>query len=88
MAEEFKGKDVSALLDALQACGESLAYATFTTLDSRLQERLVISEFFHALNRRGLVPNHLVENAIGIANLKAKQLRYPQVTPLELERLF
>ena len=55
---------------------ESLVYALQQVPD-RLKKRLVISEFFHSLNRKGLLLNHEVEGLIKDA--------YQQIIALEDE---
>lgn len=40
---------------------ESLVYALHTTQPGLLKKRLIVSEFFHSLNRKGLLLNSEVD---------------------------
>jgi hypothetical protein len=73
--EKYKRKDFSKLLDAITLCSEALAYSVEVSHLNPYQAKLVITEFFHSLNRKGAIPNHLVENAIEITISRVKELK-------------
>ena len=57
----------------------SLAYAIKSAAGTDLTtERLIISEFFHALNRRGFLRNELVEPQIGYTLDRLAYYRSPE----------
>ena len=60
--------DVSTLDEILKRnIRESLTYALHTSQPDLLKKRLIISEFFHSLNRKGLLLNSEVEQLIAEA---------------------
>lgn len=53
---------------------ESLVYSVYSSLASKTERRLVVSEFFHSLNRKMVLFNCEVEGEIGQANVQLEDL--------------
>jgi len=53
---------------------ESLVYAVYSSVKDRTAKRLLVSEFFHSLNRKGFLLNYEVEDMISKAYDQLKEL--------------
>jgi hypothetical protein len=55
---------------------ESLVYAVFTSLKKSYQRRLVITEFYHSLNRKDILLNYETEEEVKKALEQLEALSY------------